>query len=325
MKMFRHFAIVCLGALALTTTAGCPKGLGIPGRGSSKVDPNSCGNYAGTDAGRKVKAFLEATNDLQIKVNETVSVLKTSCVMMGTKLQMNKTELEGEANDVCARVYGRARDNLRVSIKAGAKLTVKFQPAVCKVDIDASVRASASCEGKAEAEVDVKCEGTCTGTCEGACSGSNAGGRCDGQCNGRCTGGCDGVAKASGSAECRANAEVQSHANMECKPPQLTISAEAGIIVDTTKAEMTIAALQEGLPEIFSIEGRLKPLRASIDTWANSASSLAGSARDLASSFKDQALCISGQLASAANMVTNIKLQVNVSVSITASAHGTIN
>jgi hypothetical protein len=327
----RYLSVACLSALALTAT-GCPKGLGLPGTGSSKVDPNTCGNYAVSDAGRKLHAFLDATAKLETTVNETASVIRTSCTMMGNKLQMNAAELKGETNDVCARVFTRVRDNMKVSLKADAKLNVVYKPAVCTVDIQASAHAAAECEGKADADVNVTCEGTCSGTCNGTCagtcSGGNAGGKCNGQCsgqcNGSCTGGCDGNAKVDASAQCRASAEVNASANVTCTKAELTVEADAKMVVDTSKAEMTLAALREGLPEIFSVEARLKPLQASIEGWATAAGELSRSAGDISRSFKDQALCISGQIAAAVGMVTNIKASVNVSVSVTASAHGSI-
>ena len=44
----RTLLAVLLTAL-VGTLAGCPGGPGIPGRGGSKVDPNTCGNYAATE------------------------------------------------------------------------------------------------------------------------------------------------------------------------------------------------------------------------------------------------------------------------------------
>jgi hypothetical protein len=338
------FLSLATTAALMLTLSGCPKGIGIPGAGnlpstdgipgtgSSKVDPDGCGNYAASDAGRKLKGFLQATADLEVKVNETVSVLKTSCVMMGTKIQMNPAGLTGETKDVCNKVFAQINDNLKISIKPKAELKIVYKPAVCKIDIKAAAQAAAECEGKAEADMNVRCEGTCDGTCAGACdgkcAGGNAGGKCNGQCtgqcNGRCQGSCEGNAKVDASAECRARAEVKGSIDVECSKPQLSLDADAGIVVDSSKLEMTLGAMRDGLPEIFSIHARLKPLRSAVETWESAAKSLAGAATDIAGSFKDQALCISGQIAAAAKMATNIKAQVNVSVTVTASASGSI-
>lgn len=318
-------------AAALVALTGCPKG--IPGRGGSgKVDPNSCGNYAVSDAGRKLKAFFEATVKLNDTVVETEQVVKTSCKMMGTELGMAPGDLEGTTNDVCARVITTIRDNLKVSIKGEAGLKVDYKPAVCTVDIQATARAAAECEAKAEADIAVRCEGSCTGTCSGACDGTchaeggtggssgQCNGHCEGSCGGTCSGGCDGHADVEASAQCKAQAEVNASVDVQCTEAELNIEAKADVIVDASKAEMTIKALKAGLPKILSVKARLKPLKAAVATWARSAKELGESASDLAGSFKDQALCISGQIAGAAAMVANIQASVDVSVSVSVEA-----
>ncbi len=325
----RNFVAPFLIAILATTLAACPgKVPGIPGGGGSKVDPNSCGNYAVSDAGRKLKAFLTATANLETRVTETAKVVKQSCIMMGEELQMASTELNGETDVVCARVITRVQDNLKVGLKANASLKVEYKPAVCTVDIRASARAAAECEGKAEADIKATCEGRCNGTCSGGCEGKAGtggnSGQCDGVCKGQCDGSCDGSAKVDASASCRAQAEVDASLNVECTEPELTIEAEASAVVDTSKIELTMNALRKGLPKIFSVQARLKPLQSAVATWATSAGELAASANDLAGSFKDQALCISGQIAAAASMVTNIKASVSVSVEVSASASGTV-
>jgi modification target Cys-rich repeat protein len=322
--------VTLLGALlAAAMLTACPgKVPGIPGGSSGKVDPNTCGNYAVTDAGRKLKAFLTATSNLEVRVTETAKVVKQSCVIMGEKLQMASTELNGETDVVCARVITRIQDNLKVGLKANASLKVEYKPAVCKVDIRASARAAAECEGKAEADIKATCEGRCDGTCSGGCDGKAGtggnSGKCDGVCKGTCEGSCEGSAKVDASASCRAQAEVDASLNVECSEPEFKVEAEASAVVDTSKIELTLSALREGMPKIFSVQARLKPLQAAVATWATSAGELAASANDLAASFKDQALCISGQIAAAASMVTNIKASVSVSVEVSASASGTV-
>src|SRR5258705_3140265 len=129
----RLLLLTALGATAMAT--GCPRG-GVPGMpakpgalenapgmSSGEVDPNTCGNYAAVDAGRKLKAFLQATKDLETTTEETVKVVKQSCVMMGQELGMPEPDLKGETNDICARVITAYQNNLKVSLKAGAQLT----------------------------------------------------------------------------------------------------------------------------------------------------------------------------------------------------------
>src|SRR5262245_37122299 len=138
--MRTHSMIVAVAALALATFGGCSK---VPGAGSvpsvpttptaptpppglsgasGEIDPNTCGNYAASDAGRKLKVFLQSTKDLDTTLIETAKVVKQSCVMMGQELGMPPADLEGEGKAVCDRVIATYQNNLKVTLKAGAKL-----------------------------------------------------------------------------------------------------------------------------------------------------------------------------------------------------------
>lgn len=318
------FVAACAAAVIALT--GCPGGPKIPGTGGSKVDPNTCGNYAVSDAGRKLKAFLEATVKVDAEATRIVNVVGESCAIMGRELGMAGGELEGQPKDVCNRVFARLNDDLKVSLKADAKLKVEYKPAVCTVDLQASARAAAECEAKAEADIAVTCNGTCNGTCEGTCKGSagsgGSGGDCNGVCEGTCRGGCDGSADVNASAECRAQAEVNASVEMTCTEPEFTVEAEASAIVDASKAEKALAAMRAGFPKIFSVKARLKPLQSAVTTWAKTSTDLAAAAGDLAKSFGDQALCISGQIKAAFDAVARVNVSIEVSVEVSASASG---
>jgi modification target Cys-rich repeat protein len=292
------------------------------------VDPNSCGNYAVSDAGRKLKDFLTATQQLDKMTTETAAVVKQSCILMGNELGMTEAEYKGETKDICAKVYGTIDANMKVSFKGKAGLKIKYKPAVCKVNVQASAKAAAECEGKASADVKASCSGTCNGKCNGTCAGKagtgGSGGDCHGECKGTCEGDCEGHADVDASAQCKASASVKASAEMECTEPELDIQADAKLTVDKSKAEMTIKALKAGLPKILSVKARLDPLQYAVKAWVTSANELKGSARTLAASFKDQAACISGQIAGAANMIGGIQANVSVSVEVSASASGTV-
>jgi len=296
--MRTHSLIVAVAALALAASGGCskvPGGSSVPSvpktptppaglsGASGEIDPNTCGNYAVSDAGRKLKIFLQATKDLDTTLIETARVVKQSCVMMGQELGMPPPELEGDAKQVCDRVIATYQNNLKVTLKAGAKLTVKYTPAVCTVDAQASAKAVAECEGGAHA-----------GT-----GGSGAGG------------------------QCKAAAGVNASLHVQCTEPQLTLTAEAGVVLDKTKLEKTLAALRNGLPKLISINARLKPLKDAIAAWAQSAKELAGMGQKFAQSFHDQAMCIAGQLSALASAQTRIQANFEVSVSVGASASDT--
>ncbi|MCX5743665.1 MAG: hypothetical protein NT062_14330 [Proteobacteria bacterium] len=328
--------------IALVTLGGCPKKLpggpsipggdkvpggvpgGLPGN-SDTVEPNGCGSYASMgDVGRKLHAFLEATATMQKVTGDTVAVVKESCVIMGKELGMSEADLGGQTKEVCAKVYGTIDSNMKVAVKAKAAFKVVIVPAVCKVSIDASAKAAAECEGSASANVSASCSGKCSGKCDGKCegkvgTGGNAG-QCDGVCKGKCEGSCEGHADVNASAQCKASAEVKANAEVTCTDPSVTVTLDAKMTVDKTKAEQTLKALKAGLPKIFSVKARLEPLQAATTSWVKSAGELASSGAGFAQAFKDQALCITGQLAAVAKASTQIQANVSVSVEVSASA-----
>jgi hypothetical protein len=330
---------VALAAAALLAFTGCPKGKlpgtpdvpgGIPGGASGKVDPETCGNYAVTDAGRKLKNFLEATVELQTTVTETEEVVKTSCKMMGAELKMPPGDLEGITKDVCARVITELKNDLKVGIKSQAALVIEYKPAICTIDVDAEAHAAAECEAQASGSASVTCEaectGTCKGTCKGTCEGGNKGGQCDGKCKGTCegscSGGCTGKSDVKASAQCKAKAEVHASASVNCTEPSLKITLQKPLVLDASKAELAVNALLKGMPKILSVRARLEPLQGAVAAWVTAATELSKAGNDLAQSFKDQALCISGQIAAAAGMIANINASVSVSVSVSVEASG---
>jgi hypothetical protein len=348
MRTISSRLVLATALVVLATLAGCPKGKlpgggsvpgggNIPGGGnvpgglggeSGMVDPNSCGNYAVSDAGRKLKDFLVATQQLQKITEETVQVVRQSCVMMGNELGMTEADYKGETKDICAKVWGAYHDNFKVAFKTKAALKVKYKPAVCRINIDASAKAAAECEGKASADVGASCSGTCHGKCDGTCAGKagtgGSGGDCNGQCKGTCHGDCEGHADVNASAQCKASASVKATAEMQCTEPELDVSMDVKATLDKSKAEMVIRAMKAGVPKLLSVKARLEPLKYAVEVWAQAANELKGSARTLALSFKDQAACISGQIAAAASMIANIQVNVSVSVEVSAEASGSV-
>lgn len=334
-----HFLIA---AVFLAACGGkVPGGKNIPGSDkvpggmggeSGMVDPNSCGNYAGVEAGARLKFFLEAVADLQARSQETVEVVKTSCKMMGTELGMAAGDLEGETKDVCAKVWNAYNENMKVAVKSKAALKVTYKPAVCKIDVQATADIAAKCEGKASADVGASCTGTCKGTCDGQCSGSGAGkagtggtggaasGECNGECKGTCKGDCEGHADVKASGQCKAKAQASASAEMKCTEAEFSVALDAKLVVDPTKAQQTVKAMQAGFPKLLSLSARLRPLQAAVATTVAAAAELKDMGPTFAQSFKDQAMCISGQIAAAASAATQIEANVSVSVEVSASA-----
>ncbi|MEO8840881.1 MAG: hypothetical protein ABI704_04870 [Kofleriaceae bacterium] len=257
----------------------------VPGGASGEVDPNTCGNYAAQDAGMKLKAFLQATKDLETTTTETVKVIKQSCIMMGNELGMNEAELSGDDTDgICAKVITQYQNNLKVELKANAKLKIAYKPAVCTVDASASASGGAGCSGGASA-----------GT-----GGSGGGG------------------------QCAAAAKVNASVNAKCTDPELKIDFDAKVVVDKTKLEMTVKAMRDGLPKLFSATARLKLIQEAVAVWVKSLADLKDMGPKFVQSFGDQAMCISGQIAAAANASTHIQANVSVSVHVSASASGSV-
>ena len=71
-------------------------------------------------------------------------------------------------------------------------------------------------------------------------------------------------------------------------------------------------------------KARIAPLQAAVQTWLASLKDLQAMGPKFVQSFGDQAMCISGQIAAAANASTRIQANVNVSVSVSASASGSV-
>src|SRR5262245_2595575 len=103
-RLVTAVAVVAFAALAGCPKGGVPGGGGLPGGGSvpgglagasGEVDPNTCGNYAAMDGGAKLKAFLQATKDLEKTTEETVQVVKQSCEMIGREMGMTDADFRG--------------------------------------------------------------------------------------------------------------------------------------------------------------------------------------------------------------------------------------
>jgi hypothetical protein len=324
--------------LAVLALSGCPGGAsppGIPGKGgkASSVDPDTCGNYAASEAGAKLKAFLEATVTLNESVVAMEGEVKASCSSMADKLGV---KTEGDTKAVCDAVAEAIKANLETAKGGGggeSPLKIDYKPAVCTVDANVAVEAAAKCEAKASADVKVECSGSCTGTCKGECAGKCEGaaggggakgecaGKCEGTCKGSCEGGCEGSADVQASAECEAKAEVDANVKAECTEPEVNVTYEKG--EPNPKVDAVVEALKTGMPKLLSVSASLKgPTALAVKTWGKTAKNLAKASGKLYSSLGDQATCVSGQLAAAASMVAKVDASVSVSVEASASVSG---
>jgi modification target Cys-rich repeat protein len=232
------------------------------------------------------------------------------------------------ANDVCAKVWGAYNDNMKVAVKSKAAFKFTYKPAVCKIDVSATASAAAKCEGKASADVGASCSGTCRGTCDGQCAGgakagtggSGGGGQCNGECKGTCKGDCEGHADVKASGQCKAHAQAHASADMKCTEPEFAVKLDAKLAIDKSKADATLKAIQAGFPKLLSLQARLRPLQAAVESTLAASKELADMGPKFVNSFKDQAMCISGQIGAAVTAATSIQADVSISVEVSASA-----
>jgi hypothetical protein len=292
------------------------------------VDPNTCGNYAGSEAGARLKAFLEAVVDLQKRSKETVDIVAESCKTMGKELGMADADLSGEPKELCAKVWKAYDENLKVAVKGKAAFKITYKPAVCQVDVNAEAEVAAKCEGKASADVGATCSGVCHGKCDGQCAGgakaggggAAGGGECNGECKGTCHGSCEGHADVKASGECKAHAQAKASADVKCTEPEFKVTLDAKLVVDKSKAEATLKAMEKGFPKLLLINAKVKSLQAAVESTVKAGADLKDMGGKLTTSFKDQAMCVSGQVAAAVSAATSIQANVSVSVEVSASA-----
>ncbi len=156
-------------------------------------------------AGKKLNAFLGATNGLLTQFDALDRQLLSACQGMAAELGVTvpaPTGMQSAAEAACAPVVARIRENLAM-VRAGAGIVVvpDIAPPVCNV----SVNAYAQCVGRCDASFTpamstLRCEGGeirggCSGTCTGSCSATVSGscmGSCEGTCTTSCTGECRG-------------------------------------------------------------------------------------------------------------------------------------
>ena len=326
--------ILVLGALLLLPA--CPAApvtgpsSGGGGNGATAIDPNACGDLSNIDIGRKVVAFLDATVRLDRAITSTERAVRATCVDMGKILGM--TRLQGPTNVVCAAVSEKLKADMKLGIAADAHANVNYEPAVCTVDADLAARAAAECQARAEAEIAVNCDGVCRGTCQGACDGTCNGqtGRaiecnseCAGTCGGTCSGRCDGSAQVDADASCKANAEVRANIEAQCTEPKFELAYDAQIVVDTAAIERASRAIAMGMPRMLAIHARMTgPVATAFESWKRASEEMALSAGAAAQALGARAVCVSVQLAAAAQALVNIRASFNITVEASISVSG---
>jgi hypothetical protein len=206
---------------------------------------------------------------------------------------------------------------------------------VCTTEIDFAAGVVAECEATATADVNISCEGrcggACNGTCDGTCASSAGGGACNGECTGtcrgRCQGQCDGYANVDASVECKASAEVRASLNTTCTEPKVVVVRENVTIIDDSKFQKAMRAIDVGLPEIIRAGKKLELAGKALVTWVKTGASLVAASGDLAKQVGDAGLCVGAQLvavvAAAANIQARFTVSIEVSAQISTSAGAT--
>jgi modification target Cys-rich repeat protein len=312
--------------------AGCPApNPNQPTQPVAGISADACGKINVNPVGRKLYSFLQASAELDRASFELENTVRDACRKMATILG---TSPEGGTKDVCVRVAHELDANLKVSIKSESRLVTRYKPPECRTKLDFAAGIVAECEASASANVDVRCTGRCTGTCNGACSGTcssgaaqTCNGNCAGTCNGRCSGGCDGYAEVNASAECKASAEVRASLHTECDEPKIEVVRQQVTVIDDSKFQKALAAIDAGLPILIRAGKKLEIAGKAVVNWVSTGASLVKASGDLGKQIGDKGLCVAGQLAgvvvAAANIQARFSVSIEVSAQVSASAGAT--
>ena len=316
--------LVLVAAMMLALT-GCPppgqtgggggRG-GGGGGGGIAISPDSCGTINVNPVGRKVYSFLVASAELDRASLELENSVADACRKMARILGVSDA---GDTKQVCARASQELQANLQVSVKSESRLVTRYTPSVCHTDVDFSASVVAECEARATADVTVRCDGHCSGACNGVCSSGTSGGQCAGVCNGRCSGGCDGYANVDASAECKASAEIRTSLKTTCTEPKVEVVRQNVTVIDDTKFQKALAAIDAGLPQILRASKKLELAGKALVQWVSTGASLVQASGELIGQIGEKGLCVATQLAAVVAASANIEARFSVSIEVSAS------
>lgn len=327
--MPRTVLALTLGLL-LAVSTGCPgtgpgpAGGGGGGGGAGGVNPDACGPINTSKVGRKLYAFLVASAELDRASLELEQSVKGACIKMAQELQV---PTDGDTRTVCDRAIKALDANLEISVSTESRMVTRVKPAECTTEVDFMAGIVAECEASVAADVSVQCDGscggTCSGQCDGACSSTNASGQCAGECSGTCRGSCSadcqGYAYVDASAECKASAEIRASVNTTCTEPEVEVVREDVTVVDDTKFQMAMAAINAGMPTLLKAGAKAKLVARAAVTWAKTAGSLAASSGQLVKDIGERGVCVGLQLGAALAAVAQVEARFTVSIEVSAS------
>ena len=324
--MKRIFGVVFLLALAACPgpqPTGGGGGVGGGGGGAVGISPDSCGKIDTTKVGRKLYAFLVASAELDRASLELERSVHDACKRMAVELGVSPA---GDIKEVCTRAATELDANLKVSVKSESHLVTRTVPPVCTTSVELTAGFVAQCEASASADVNVQCSGscsgTCNGTCDGQCAGGAAGGQCNGQCQGtcrgRCSGGCNGYVDVDASAECKASAEIRAVTHTECTEARVEVVRENVTVVDDSKFQKAVAAINAGMPAIVKAGVKLERAGKALGLWVSTGASLVKASGQLVGDLGEKAVCVGGQLAAVVAATANIQARFSVSIEVSA-------
>lgn len=323
MSLVRRLIVLSLAMLSVTCGPP-PRGTGPGGGGGAAVNPDACGAINTSDVGRKLYAFLQASAELDRATLQLEGSVYEACKRMAVELQVSP---DGDMRTVCKRAAEALEANLQVSVSQETRLVTKYDPPVCTTEIDLAASVVAECEARVAADVSVTCEGscggTCSGTCDGTCSGSTqAGGECNGvcqgTCRGRCSADCQGYADVEASAECKASAEIRANVNTTCTEPKVRVVQEQVTVVDDTKFQMAMRAIDAGMPTMLQVAKKAELTLKATGLWFRTLGSLVKSSGDLVGQLGERGVCVGGQLAAAFAAAAQVEARVSVSIEVSA-------
>jgi hypothetical protein len=132
--------------------------------GNDGIHPDACGAIDGNPVGRKVYAFLVASEELDRTSAALEDSIHHACVQMAGLLDV---AVDGGTKRVCGRVARALDDNLQVSVRTESRLVTRYVPPQCHTDVAFTAGVVADCEGHASADpamADVSAE--CRATAE---------------------------------------------------------------------------------------------------------------------------------------------------------------
>lgn len=185
----------------------------------------------------------------------------------------------GDTKTVCTRAANELDANLKVSVKTESRMVTKYTPAVCETKVDLEAGFIAECEGRAVA--------------------NNAG--------------------ASASAECRASAGIRATTRTECTEPKVEVVRQDVTIVDDSKFQKAMAAIDAGLPAILRASRKLELAGQAVANWVSTGADLVASSGKLVADLGERGVCVAGQLVAVAAASANIQARLSVSIEVSAS------